>query len=74
MKKTYKRITYEDRIKIEIHLKLGSTKTQIADVLGFSKGAIGREINRCPFGKYESIVALHLAVSKSSSRKNGKTF
>ena len=73
MKKTYKRISYEDRIKIEIHLKMGSTKTKIASALGFSKSAIGREINRCVVGKYESLVALHFAVSHSSNRKNGKT-
>jgi transposase, IS30 family len=73
MEKAYKRISYEDRIKIEIHLKLGSRKTKIALELGFSKSAICREINRCSVGNYQSINALHSAVSNASGRKSGKT-
>jgi transposase, IS30 family len=73
MKKSYKRVTYEDRIKIETHLKLGSSKSQIALELGFCECTIYREIKRCLVGNYESMVALHLAVSNSSNRKRGKT-
>lgn len=73
MTKTYKRITHEDRIKIETYLRLGKNGSSIALALGFNKSCICREINRCPKGSYRSILALHAAISKSSNRRFGKT-
>lgn len=73
MPKTYKRINYEDRIKIETYLKLGKNNVQIAADLGFHSASIGREINRCPLGNYSALISLQTSVTKASSRKSGKT-
>ena len=41
--KPYKRISYEERIKMETYLSLGKMKSEIAELLNRSKSSIGRE-------------------------------
>ncbi len=43
---SYQQITYEQRIEIYALLKAGCSQTRIADIIGVSKSAVSREINR----------------------------
>ena len=46
---TYKRLTHDDRIKIETLLKQGYNPYQISKILGFSNSTIYREVNRAQY-------------------------
>lgn len=47
--KTYKRLTFEERVKIESYFNIGWTIIRISDKLSRSKSTISREISRYPF-------------------------
>ncbi len=73
MQAIYKRLNQGDRILIEGYLKIGKTRTEIAELLGRSYSSIYREIQRCKEGKFRWKVALGDAIKKSSSRRFDKT-
>jgi IS30 family transposase len=47
----YRRVTYEDRLKIKAYLDVGLNQCEIACKLGFDKSTISREINRNTGGR-----------------------
>jgi len=47
----YRRVTYEDRIRIAEFIRAGKTDVEMADILGFHKSTIGREIKRNSGGR-----------------------
>lgn len=66
--RTYKRITYEERIKIEAYLKLGLLITEIARHLQREKSSIKREIDRNRGLIYEAKNADFLAKYMSNKK------
>ena len=44
--RTYRRIVYEDRCQISALRKAGKTQAEIGEALGFSQGAVSRELAR----------------------------
>lgn len=48
---TYRRVTYEDRIRINEFIRAGKTDVEMAKILGFHKSTIGREIKRNSGGR-----------------------
>lgn len=66
-----KHINKDDRNQIEILLKRGYLQKEIAEVLGFNKSSISKEIKRnsCRDGRYQASVAQHRADIK---RRNSK--
>lgn len=45
--KTYERLSYEERVEIGIHLRMGFSISWIAQTLGRNKSTVSREIRRC---------------------------
>lgn len=45
--KTYERLSYEERVEIGIHLRMGFSIGWIAETLGRNKSTVSREIRRC---------------------------
>ena len=70
-KKKIRHINKEDRIEIDILLKKKYLQKDIAEVLGFPKGTISKEINRnkCSDGIYRWEVAEHKARVKRGNSK-----
>ena len=60
----YKRISFEERVKIETFNNLGWTLTAIGEKLGRNKSTISREISRYPYS-YKAEKANYQARSKS---------
>jgi IS30 family transposase len=68
MKKTYKRLSFEERVKIELLLNEHFSPTQIAEKLDRTKTTITREINKYPKGKYDAYFATANAVGLASDK------
>ena len=60
----YKRITYEDRIKIEAYLKLKIKPIKIAEILGVSRQAISYELKK---GKYQRLTSMYELIDAYSA-------
>ena len=60
----YKRITYEDRIKIEAYLKLKIKPIKIAELLGVSRQAISYELKK---GKYQRLTSMYELIDAYSA-------
>lgn len=54
MRKQTKRLSYNDRKKIEMMLSKGFSKTKIAEEMGISRFILYYELNRCYRGKYSA--------------------
>jgi IS30 family transposase len=67
----YKRLTYEDRVKIETLLEQGKTKSEIAFYLDRSKSTITNEIKNHSGLKYQAFWAQWLAQFYISKRHTG---
>lgn len=48
---SYRRVTYEDRIRIREFIREGKSDVEMASILGFHKSTIGREIKRNSGGR-----------------------
>ncbi len=72
METRYKRLTHEQRIRIDQLLKLRYSSAAIAREIGCHKSTVSRDVNRCPQGKYVAMEATHQAASNSSNRRWGK--
>lgn len=57
---SYKRFSYEERIKLETYLALGKTKAEISRLLNRPKSTIGREIKRNKGLSYQAEDAQYL--------------
>ena len=68
MKKPYKRLSFEERVKIKLLLNEHFSSTQIAEKLGRDKSTITREINKYPKGKYDAHIATANAVGLASDK------
>lgn len=73
MKKSYKRLTLDERIIIEKQLALGLNTSQIATLLSRNRSSVHRDIKRCKKGDYTAMQATFSSVYNSSDRKNGKS-
>src|SRR5204863_7401951 len=62
--KAYKRLSFQERVKIETYNNLGWTLTAIAEKLGRDKSCISREISRYPYS-YNAEKAAYQAWSRS---------
>jgi transposase, IS30 family len=71
-RKKFRHLNQFDRDRIQSMWKAGHKRKEIAEVLGFSKSAISREINKrkTKSGKYIALVAQHKANVKRSNSKN----
>ena len=67
----YKRISYEERVKIQTLLDQGKRKTEIADYLKRSKSTITREINNYRGIEYEAEYAQQCSKFITRKRHNG---
>ncbi len=47
----YRRVTYEDRIRITEFIREGKNEVEMAAILGFHKSTIGRELKRNSGGR-----------------------
>lgn len=67
----YKRLGYEQRVKIETYQELGYNKSRIAKELGLHRSSIGRELtrNRDSQGKYRASYAHKKHISSANSRR-----
>lgn len=72
MKKTYRRLTKEERVQIAILISHKKSYGEIADMLKRNKSTIQREVVRYGRRKYCSIRADNEAVSRSIHRRYGK--
>jgi transposase, IS30 family len=68
MKKPYKRLSFEERVKIELLLKEHFSPTQIAEKLARTKSTISREINKYPKNKYDAYFATANAAGLASDK------
>ncbi len=73
MKEKVARLTYEERVEIEVLLKLKTSPASIARQLSRHKSSIGNELKRLPKGKYSAMKANCDAVGKASNRRSGKS-
>ena len=73
MKKSYQRLTLDERIIIEKQLALGKNPSQIATLLSRNRTSVTRAIKRCKEGHYTAMEATVFSVYKSSDRKNAKS-
>ncbi len=73
MKKSYQRLTLDERIIIEKQLALGKNPSQIATLLSRNRTSVTRDIKRCKEGHYTAMEATVFSVYKSSDRKNAKS-
>lgn len=55
--RSYKKITYEDRVIIENELKNNTPISKIADEIGVHRVTIYNELKRCEEGKYSADIA-----------------
>lgn len=69
--RVYKRLTYEDRIKIQTLLEQGKTKTEIALYLGRSRSTIIRETTKYSLDNYQAQWAHECSTLFSRSRNTG---
>jgi IS30 family transposase len=70
MKKPYKRLSFEERVKIELLLKEHFSPSQIAEKLGRTNSTITREINKYPKFKYDA----HFANSNAAGLASDKHY
>jgi transposase, IS30 family len=72
--RTYKRLSYEDRVKIETYLTLGKEKAEISRLLNRPKSTIGREIARNSTLGYKANDAEYISgfMSKKKHHKGNK--
>lgn len=68
MKKPYKRLSYEERVKIELLINEHFSPTQIAEKLGRNKSTITREINKYSKIKYDANFATADAAGLASEK------
>jgi IS30 family transposase len=73
MTKSYKRITLDERVRIEKLLSHNKTYTEIGFILNRHKSSICREVNRMGISNYKSLEADMNSYKNSSERKYGKT-
>ena len=73
MKEKVARLSYSERVKIELLLTQKIKPSQIAVQLGRHKSTIGNELSRLPKGKYDALLANCDAVGKSSNRRSHKS-
>ena len=64
---SYKRITINERNKIEVLSKECYSSRRIAKILGFYHSTISRELKRCD-NEYEAVYAQKDKIKKSSSK------
>lgn len=69
--KGYKRISYEERVQIELLLKQGKRRTEISRILNRPKSTINREIKRNEASTYRSDVAELLATEGNRIKHRG---
>ena len=67
----YKRLTFEDRVKIETLLDQGKSKAQISKYLERSKSTIGQELKKYSGVHYRAVLAHKCAVILQSKRHVG---
>ena len=70
MKNPYKRLSFEERVKIELLLKEHFSTSQIAKKLGRDKGTISREINKYPKNEYDA----YYATANTAGLASGKHY
>lgn len=64
---SYRRVTYEDRIRITEFIRAGKSDVEMASILGFHKSTIGREIKRNSGGRgYRFKQAENFAVEREA--------
>ena len=73
MKEKVARLSFPERIKIEILLKQKVKRSQIAVQLDRHKSTVNNEIARLPKGNYDALLANCDAVGKGSNRRSGKS-
>lgn len=73
MKEKVARLSYSERVKIELLLTQKIKPSRIAVQLGRHKSTIGNELARLPKGKYDALLANCDAVGKSSNRRSQKS-
>ena len=73
MKKPYKRLSFEERVKIEFLLKEHFSTSQIAEKLGRTKSTISREINKYPKINYDAYYATASAAGLASDKRYHKS-
>lgn len=57
MRNTHKRLSYEDRVKIEEMLNKGERIVTIAKAIGCHRATIYNELKRCSCKPYKAIIA-----------------
>ena len=67
----YKRISFEERIRLEIYLSQGKKKSEIATLLKRSKSTIGRELKKHSGSTYKSSQAQVLAEYSCKGKHTG---
>ena len=66
---SYRRVTWEDRIKIKLLLQQGKNKSEIAEIIGKDKSTVGREIKRNTGGRgYRPKQAQKFAEEREASK------
>ncbi len=72
--KKYKQLSLEQRYQIVALLEAGKKKSEIADIIGFHKSTIGRELKRNigARGKHASTYIPRLAQNKTQTRHKAK--
>lgn len=73
MKRSYHRLSLDQRIIIEKSLALRLTYAKIAVLIGCNKSTVSRDVARCPTGRYSALEATRYAVGYSSDRRRGKS-
>ena len=73
MKKPYKRLTFEERVKIELLLKEHFSHSQIAEKIGRTKSTISREINKYNQSEYSAFYATACATGLASEKRFRKS-
>jgi IS30 family transposase len=73
MKKSYQRLSFQDRIDIEKFLSLKKNCTQIALALNRNKSTISRELKRLSKKEYSSMKCHEHAAIQASKRKYNKS-